>query len=316
MTDNIKDATIEIKDYIIARLKVPIFFYYLLALALWNWDILLMILKSKFDIEDVIWYIKTHYNGHQRLWSPLILAVLSSIAFPIAMVGLDWLLKFVSIARIKSAKLVSVEEANSLYEIQVARNKTNILKKLNDEIFLKDEQIKSLEEQKINLAQLISDEKVVKNKIRTMYDEILIEKEKADNEIILLKESLNEFSGVIDKGLLTEKNLNEEITKLQKNLKEQQQLLNQFKEQKKSYIDLYDELQKQSFNFSSLMELVYENESFYLGQLDEFSDSDVKLLLKYKLIEKLKGNKSNTVYYTVSNYGEQFVDFLVNVKNL
>jgi len=149
MTDNIKDTAVEIKDYIIARLKVPIFFYYLLALALWNWDILLMIFKSRFNIEDVIWYIKNHYNGHQRLWLPLLLAIISSIAFPVAMVGLDWLLKFVNIARIKSAKQVSVEEAYAQYDIQSARNKTNELKNLNDLIEKRNNDIKTLSSQKL-----------------------------------------------------------------------------------------------------------------------------------------------------------------------
>jgi len=145
MTDSVKETTEDVKEYIIARLKMPVFFYYLLALALWNWDILLMILKSRFDIEDVIWYIKNHYNGHQRLWLPLILAILSSIAFPLVMLGLDWLLKFVNIARIKSVKQVSVEEAYAQYDIQSARNKTNELKDLNDLIENRNRDVDILE---------------------------------------------------------------------------------------------------------------------------------------------------------------------------
>lgn len=33
----------EVKKYSIERLNTPVFFYYLIALLIWNWDILLII---------------------------------------------------------------------------------------------------------------------------------------------------------------------------------------------------------------------------------------------------------------------------------
>jgi len=152
MTENIKETTEEVKEYIVARLKVPIFFYYLLALAIWNWDILVMIIKSNFEIESVIWFIKTNYSGHGRIWKPFLIALGSSIFFPGVMVGLDWFLKFVNKERIKSAKQVAEAEADAQYDIQVKRNRTDKLQELNTKITVQQTDIDVLKLEKADLA--------------------------------------------------------------------------------------------------------------------------------------------------------------------
>lgn len=163
MTD-LKETVEEVKEYIVARLKVPIFFYYLLALAIWNWDIILLILKSKFEVESIIWFIKTNYSGHDRLWKPFLVAVGSSILFPAVMVGLDWFLKFVNKERIKSAKQVAEAEAEAQYDVQVKRNKTDKLADLNRiiennkiELSEKNEVIKQLDDSNKKFSDLIND---------------------------------------------------------------------------------------------------------------------------------------------------------------
>ncbi|WP_448606004.1 hypothetical protein [Paenimyroides ceti] len=253
MTDNIQESAIEIKDYIIARLKVPIFFYYLLALVLWNWDILLMILKSKFDIEDVIWYIKNHYNGSQRLWFPLLLATISSIAFPLAMVGLDWLLKFVNIARIKSAKQVSVEEAYAQYDIQSARNKTNELKSLNDLIENRNNEI---------------------NDLKSKIDELNIQLQTSLDNHINLSKSLD--------------NSKQEIQKLSNSNSYMRNLISEFHSSPLTYLDTFS-LLKNNYDAKTLLDLTSKMISNNL-KMKNFNVSYHELIekmIKDKIIEKL-----------------------------
>ena len=57
--EEIKNNLNELKEYTMDRLKTPIFFYYFVLLAVWNWDIILFILKSNSSIETVISKIKT-----------------------------------------------------------------------------------------------------------------------------------------------------------------------------------------------------------------------------------------------------------------
>jgi len=144
MTDMVKETAEEVKEYIVARLKVPVFFYYLLALAIWNWDIIIMILKSKLDVEVIIINIKKNYSEFSRVLLPLLIAIFSSILFPALMVLLDWTLSKVNLERIKSAKKVAEAEAEAQYDIQVKRNKTDKLKDLNEKISLQESELTSV----------------------------------------------------------------------------------------------------------------------------------------------------------------------------
>ncbi|WP_121967418.1 hypothetical protein [Myroides sp. N17-2] len=79
--DEIKSNLLEIKEYTMDRLKMPIFFYYFVLLAVWNWDIILLILKSNDTIECIIEKIKSDKFDSGRYLCPLGIAIVGNIIF-------------------------------------------------------------------------------------------------------------------------------------------------------------------------------------------------------------------------------------------
>src|SRR5690554_263181 len=202
MTNNLKETAEEVKDYIVARLKVPIFFYYLLALALWNWDIILLIIKSNFQIESVILSIRNCYSHHSRVWIPLLIALGSSILFPLAMVFLDWVLKFINKARIRSAKEVAEAEAEAQYDVQVKRNKTDVIKELNTKITVQETELSNFKTENQTLA---DENKKLSTGLQTIKQQFIEEsnlKTSIDNKLKVLQEEYSSRYKFKDIGAL------------------------------------------------------------------------------------------------------------------
>lgn len=102
----------EVKKYSIERLNTPVFFYYLIALLIWNWDILLIILRSKKNVEYLIELIKNNYSDILRVFFPLIFAFLSSLLFPFLMFLIDIILSYINVWRINATVKIGVANIN------------------------------------------------------------------------------------------------------------------------------------------------------------------------------------------------------------
>ncbi|KUF44404.1 hypothetical protein AV926_06770 [Myroides marinus] len=148
--DEIKSNLIEIKEYTMDRLKMPIFFYYFVLLAVWNWDIILLVLKSNASIEDIIIKIKAEESTWVRYVIPFIVASLGNVIFPLVMYGIDYPLSWINIGRNKKASEVELKKAKSEHLIQQERTGGATLDALNT-------QIKVLNQDKNNLTKALEE---------------------------------------------------------------------------------------------------------------------------------------------------------------
>lgn len=305
MTENLRGTAEEAKEYIVARLKVPIFFYYLLSLCLWNWDILLLILKSEFQIETTISFIKSNYNGHQRIWIPLLIAIISSIIFPGAMVGLDWVLKFINIERIKSAEQVSIEEAKSQYLIQVNRNNTNELKELNDKIQNLSDNNSNIKGELENKDLEISDLKKVIEKLTSMH---LTQTERGDMFFEDNKRLGAENAKLKDKiGILesasAELNKKIELIETEKN---------HTKHDLNDYEKTIKKLSYERVDLDELVKLYLTNTSFTYYDIQNKFGEAAKVLLSLKIIEYDRVGLFQDKEYKFSEKGRLLMEKLAN----
>lgn len=307
MTENIKETAEEVKEYIVARLKVPIFFYYLLALAIWNWDILALILKSNFEIESIIWFIKTNYSGHGRIWKPFLIALASSIFFPAVMVGLDWFLKFVNKERIKSSKQVAEAEAEAQYDIQVKRNKTDKLAELNDKI----KQL-STEKEKIDKNYRQEIDKIFA--LQEKYDVLVIENErhKKENKNQIkanddLKEKLDIVQAELDLSQQTNAIILEDLEVFKKEKKAQTKKEDDFNTLKKK-------IGASNISLNVLVDFHLKYEYFSLSVLENSLGGNVNKLVTLGIIEKDLKRSSNIIQYKFSSKGNDFIKELNDKK--
>lgn len=143
--DDIKKNIEEIKEYTMDRLKMPIFFYYFVILLVWNWDIILLILKSESSIEVIIDKIKgNHFEPGRYLW-PLAIAIGGNIGFPFIMFLIEWCLSEITKERNDTALEIELKKAEKEFEVQRKRIGAVSLKDLQD-------QIDSLNKEKADLS--------------------------------------------------------------------------------------------------------------------------------------------------------------------
>ncbi|QQU02182.1 hypothetical protein [Myroides odoratus] len=132
--EEIKNNLNELKEYTMDRLKMPIFFYYFVLLAVWNWDIILLILKSNSSIESVISKIKTDgFELGRYLW-PLLIAIFGNILFPFFMYLIDYPLSWINTKRNKKASDVEKAKASDEFKIQRLRTGALSLEALQSQI--------------------------------------------------------------------------------------------------------------------------------------------------------------------------------------
>ena len=132
--EDIKNNLREVKEYTMDRLKMPIFFYYFVILAIWNWDIILLIVRSNLPIESIITLIQEQKFDKWRYICPLLIAIAGNIAFPLIMLGLDYPLTWINKRRNKKASDVEIGKAKHEFSIQVERTGSESLKSLQGRI--------------------------------------------------------------------------------------------------------------------------------------------------------------------------------------
>ena len=175
--DDIKKNIEEIKEYTMDRLKMPIFFYYFVILLVWNWDIILLVLKSESSIEIIIEKIKgNHFEPSRYLW-PLAIAIGGNVVFPFIMMLIEFPLAWINKKRNDKAGDVEYEKAKQELNIQRARTGAISLKELQD-------QINNLTADRTNLSKQIDDQKIDLNTVNNKIPELesLLKKEQLEKE--------------------------------------------------------------------------------------------------------------------------------------
>ncbi|EHO13232.1 coiled-coil domain-containing protein [Myroides odoratimimus] len=148
--DDIKNNLQEIKEYTMDRLKMPIFFYYFVLLAVWNWDIILLVLKSEASIESIILKIKNDKFESGRYLYPLVIAIGGNIVFPLIMYGIDFPLSWINKGRNQKTSEVELAKAKIEHNIQQERTGSVTLDALNI-------QLKVLNQDKISLTKALDE---------------------------------------------------------------------------------------------------------------------------------------------------------------
>lgn len=181
--DDIKNTIQEIKEYTMDRLKMPIFFYYFVLLAVWNWDIILLILKSEASIESIILKIKNDKFESGRYLYPLGIAIGGNIVFPLIMYGIDFPLSWINKGRNKKASEVELAKAKVEHNIQQERTGSVTLDALNI-------QIRVLNQDKVTLTKALED---TSKKLNEHKDDI----EEKNNFISIKEGEISELKQIV-----------------------------------------------------------------------------------------------------------------------
>ena len=221
--DDIKNNLQEVKEYTMDRLKMPIFFYYFVILAIWNWDILLLIVKSDLPIESVITLIKEQKFDKWRYIYPLLIAIGGNIVFPFIMLLLDYPLTWINKRRNEKAGDIELAKAGQEFDIQTKKTGSESLKSLqgridaltNDTLLLNDT-IKTNNENYSIKEERLKDLKIEisnKNNEIKYLDSLILEfkKPKGFNSI---NDELNDFKS----KLITFESIGLKVGKLERDL--------------------------------------------------------------------------------------------------
>ncbi|RRJ87673.1 hypothetical protein [Flavobacterium macacae] len=144
--EGIKANIGSIQNDIKNKFKLPIFLTYSVILVIYNWDILFYLAFQKKDALEKIEYVKTNFftENFDRVWKPILLAILYSILFPFIQLLINFVVQFFKHQNNQITRKEEMDNANHSYNIQQQLSGKQSLQQLQnkiDELIIEKEQL-------------------------------------------------------------------------------------------------------------------------------------------------------------------------------
>ncbi len=128
------------------KFRLPIFLTYSVILIVYNWDILFYLAFQKKDSLEKIEYVKTNLftENFDRVWKPILLAILYSILFPFIQLLINFVVQFLKSKNNQITRKEEIDNAEHSYNIQQQLTGKQTLQQLQnkiDELILEKEQL-------------------------------------------------------------------------------------------------------------------------------------------------------------------------------
>lgn len=132
--ENMKTINNEFKN----KFKLPIFITYSVILTIYNWDILFYLAFEKLNALDKIKYVKANFftENFERIWKPILFAVLYSILFPFIQVIINQIVQYFKAFNNKITRKEEIDNAIHSFDIQQQLSGQQSLQQLQNKIDL------------------------------------------------------------------------------------------------------------------------------------------------------------------------------------
>jgi hypothetical protein len=133
---NVKDNLKSINNELRNKFKLPIFITYSVILTIYNWDILFYLAFEKLTALDKIKYVKANFftENFERIWRPILLAILYSILFPFIQVLINQIVQYFKAFNSKITRKEEIDNAIHSFEIQQQLSGQQSLQQLQNKI--------------------------------------------------------------------------------------------------------------------------------------------------------------------------------------
>lgn len=118
------------------KFRLPIFLTYSVILIVYNWDILFYLAFQKKDALEKIEYVKTNLftENFDRVWKPILLAILYSILFPFIQLLINFVVQFLKSKNNQITRKEEIDNAEHSYNIQQQLTGKQTLQQLQNKI--------------------------------------------------------------------------------------------------------------------------------------------------------------------------------------
>ncbi len=180
INNSLKNFFSDITSNINERLRLPVFQYYVIVLCFYNWDFILYLIYDNQTILNKIKYIKTNFYSSYRYLTPLLLAILYSVLFPIIQFYIVKIQKNFERKRINWNQELQTETANHKKKIQDIltgiKEKEDFSKQIefekNKNLILQEE-MELLRTQNLNTQKKLNDSINETNETKSKYHSLL-----------------------------------------------------------------------------------------------------------------------------------------------
>jgi hypothetical protein len=186
--NNINSINNEFKN----KFKLPIFITYSVILIIYNWDILFYLAFEKLGALDKIKYVKTNFitENFERVWKPILFAVLYSILFPFIQVLINQVVQYFKTFNNKITRKEEIDNAIHSFDIQQQltgqQNLQQLQNKIDQLILEKDKLITTnndlIKQLKTDSSELLDSNSIINAEYEKTAKELLKEINELNNE--------------------------------------------------------------------------------------------------------------------------------------